>query len=106
MYQMLSARLPFEGSQTKSVLYAILDGRYKFPSPEFDQISYEAKDLISRLICIDVEKRLSAKEALQHPWIVHEGKDDVIDNRYRTKNTSETVSGENTDDREDEIMEE
>jgi serine/threonine protein kinase len=73
MYQMLSSRLPFEGGQTKSVLYAILDGRYNFPSPEFDTISDSAKDLITKLICVDVNKRLSAAEALQHPWIVNEG---------------------------------
>eukprot|EP00484_Ammonia_sp_Unknown_P011270 CAMPEP_0197081360 /NCGR_PEP_ID=MMETSP1384-20130603/214599_1 /TAXON_ID=29189 /ORGANISM="Ammonia sp." /LENGTH=263 /DNA_ID=CAMNT_0042520255 /DNA_START=44 /DNA_END=832 /DNA_ORIENTATION=- len=33
-----------------------------------------AKDLMTKLIESDTSKRLSAKEALQHPWIVHEGK--------------------------------
>jgi serine/threonine protein kinase len=81
MYQMLSSRLPFEGGQTKSVLYAILDGRYTFPSPHFDAISDSAKDLITELICVDVTKRLSAAEALQHPWIVNEGPNIPIQNR-------------------------
>lgn len=72
-YEMLSGRKPFEGSHTKSVLYAILDGRWGFPEPEWTHISDEAKNFIAMLICIDVEKRLSAEQALQHPWIVNEG---------------------------------
>lgn len=35
-----------------------------------------AKDLIRRLLVVDPARRLSAAEALQHPWIV-EGLDDV-----------------------------
>lgn len=105
MYQMLSSRLPFEGNQTKSVLYAILDGRYSFPSPEFDPISDEAKDLIQKLICVDTTKRLSAKEALRHPWIVNGGHHAPIENRVvPKKTTSSTMDVE--DDEETEIMEE
>lgn len=107
MYQMLSTRLPFEGSQTKSVLYAILDGRYSFPSPEFDLISDEAKDLITQLICVDTSKRLSATEALQHPWIVNQGRNVTIGNRVVSKN-AEGASVPKTDGAEEdetEIME-
>lgn len=79
-YEMLSGRKPFEGSHTKSVLYAILDGKYVFPTKQWESISWEARDFIAKLICIDVAKRLSAKEALQHPWIVNEGRDEAIPN--------------------------
>lgn len=104
MYQMLSSRLPFEGNQTKSVLYAILDGRYSFPSPEFDSISDEAKDLISKLICVDTGKRLSATEALRHPWIVNSGHHAPIENRVvPKKTTSSTMEVEGEE--ETEIME-
>lgn len=79
-YEMLSGRKPFEGSHTKSVLYAILDGKYSFPKKQWEFISWEARDFISKLVCIDVDKRLSATEALQHPWIVNEGRDEAIPN--------------------------
>lgn len=108
MYQMLSSRLPFEGSQTKSVLYAILDGRYTFPSPEFDLISNEAKDLITKLICVDVSKRFSATQALHHPWIVNQGHHVTIENRVAPKLGKEvpvSVNGTGDED-ETEIMEE
>jgi serine/threonine protein kinase len=95
---MLSGRLPFEGSQTKSVLYAILDGRYSFPSPEFDSISAEAKDLITKLICVDVSKRLSASEALRHPWIVNGGHEAPISNRIAPRTPKGAASSAMADD--------
>lgn len=79
-YEMLSGRKPFEGSHTKSVLYAILDGKYAFPTKQWEFISWEAKDFITKLICIDVDKRMSAVDALQHPWIVNEGRHEAIPN--------------------------
>eukprot|EP00177_Eucheuma_denticulatum_P006862 GFKZ01012495.1.p1 GENE.GFKZ01012495.1~~GFKZ01012495.1.p1 ORF type:complete len:417 (+),score=80.62 GFKZ01012495.1:234-1484(+) len=77
-YEMLSGRKPFEGTHTKSVLYAILDGRYSFPTKNWQHISFEARDFISKLICIDVNRRMSAVEALQHPWIVNEGRHEPL----------------------------
>ena len=38
--------------------------------PEYwETISDEAKDLVKRLLLLDYTKRLTAKEALKHPWI-------------------------------------
>lgn len=108
MYQMLSSRLPFEGGQTKSVLYAILDGRWTFPSPEFDLISNDAKDLITQLICIDTTKRLSASQALLHPWIVNQGHHVTIENRVAPNAAKEApapAAQTGEDEEETEIME-
>jgi calcium-dependent protein kinase len=44
-------------------------GKYTFDIPEFKNISEQAKDLISKLLIYDPEKRISAEEALQHTWI-------------------------------------
>lgn len=77
-YEMLSGRKPFEGTHTKSVLYAILDGHYSFPERQWKNISAEARDFVSKLICQDVDRRLSAEEALVHPWIVNEGRNDPL----------------------------
>lgn len=37
--------------------------------PEWDEVSDEAKDLVRKLLAYDPAKRISAAEALQHPWI-------------------------------------
>jgi serine/threonine protein kinase len=41
------------------------------PNPQ-PQVSPEAKDLVSKLLVVDPVKRLSATEALKHPWITGE----------------------------------
>ncbi len=61
---------PFEGKDSIQVLLAIRDGVYHFPRERWSHISSEARNFVESLICVDVEKRLSASEALAHPWIV------------------------------------
>lgn len=41
----------------------------KFPSPEWDTVTPEAKDLINKMLTINPSKRITAAEALKHPWI-------------------------------------
>lgn len=43
--------------------------RSKFPSPEWDTVTPEAKDLINKMLTINPAKRINASEALKHPWI-------------------------------------
>lgn len=43
-------------------------GIFEFDGEEWDEVSQEAQDLIKKLIC-KPERRLTADEALQHPWI-------------------------------------
>ena len=45
---------------------------FYFHSPEWDAVSPEAKDLISRLLHRDPQQRLSAREALAHAWFEKE----------------------------------
>uniref|UniRef100_A0A1I8H115 Protein kinase domain-containing protein n=1 Tax=Macrostomum lignano TaxID=282301 RepID=A0A1I8H115_9PLAT len=47
----------------------ILRGQYEFDSPWWDEISRNAKDLVSRLMLLDPAKRLTASQALRHPWV-------------------------------------
>ncbi|XP_065355134.1 uncharacterized protein Lk6 [Calliphora vicina] len=48
---------------------SIQEGHFCFPEPEWDDISKEAKDLISGLLIKEAPKRLSAAAVLKHPWI-------------------------------------
>lgn len=50
------------------MLRAIMEGTYRFYSPEWDDISQAPKDLISRLLVVEPEKRLTAVQALAHPF--------------------------------------
>lgn len=69
LYVMLSGRLPFTGFSKHDIAAKILAGKYDFDHPVWKEISTEAQDFISKLLVVDPSKRLSAKEALEHPWI-------------------------------------
>lgn len=47
----------------------IRQGQYNFPSPEWDIVSKDAKDIINHLLKTNPEERLTIEETLRHPWI-------------------------------------
>ena len=69
LYLMLSGELPFKGKNNKEMAEQILMGKYNFDSPAWKNVSNEAQQFIQKLLEIDPEKRYSASEALQDPWI-------------------------------------
>lgn len=48
-------------------------GRYAMDQPTWDEVSPLAQNLVEQLLCFDPARRLSAAEALKHPWITSEG---------------------------------
>lgn len=43
-------------------------GRFDYPSPYWDNIGDPALDLIDRMLTVDVEKRITIDQCLEHPW--------------------------------------
>ena len=41
----------------------------QYPSPEWDTVTPEAKNLINSMLTVNPAKRITAAEALKHPWI-------------------------------------
>ena len=41
----------------------------QYPSPEWDSVTTAAKELIDKMLTLDQNKRITAEEALKHPWI-------------------------------------
>jgi serine/threonine protein kinase len=70
-YVMVAGFPPFDGENDVEVFASILSIRYSFPSPEWDTISSSAKHFISSLLKDSPKDRLTASEALEHPWIVN-----------------------------------
>jgi len=69
MYILLSGTAPFNASNNKKIMEAILKGDFDFPKPLWDNISDEAKDLINKMLTYDPRKRITAIEAYKHPWL-------------------------------------
>jgi len=70
-YVMLAGFPPFDGENDVEVFASILAIRYSFPSPEWDNISASAQHFITSILKDDPKDRLTASEALEHPWILN-----------------------------------
>lgn len=72
LYILLCGYPPFSSrtNNQEELFDQILSGLFEFNSPDWDDISYPAKELISWSLVVDPLQRYSAKEILQHPWIV------------------------------------
>lgn len=68
LYISMCGYLPFRGVKRQTILNKIRDARYKMDLKEFESCSEEVLDLIRKLLEKDPKKRLSANEALEHPW--------------------------------------
>jgi len=68
-YILLCGYPPFYDENDANLFAQILKGEFEFDSPYWDDISLEAKEFIRKLMCVDVDKRLTCEEALEHAWI-------------------------------------
>eukprot|EP00128_Syssomonas_multiformis_P012350 Colp12_sorted_trinity150504_noHs@26891 len=69
LFTLLCGYPPFYDSSTRETLRLVKEGRFAFQSPWWDEVSNEAKDLITHLLVVQAERRYSAKEMLAHPWM-------------------------------------
>ena len=63
---------PFYGDSDNQIFEHVRTGRFDFPSPDWDGISAAAKNFICSLLRKDPSSRLTAAEALKHPWILEQ----------------------------------
>eukprot|EP01101_Sappina_pedata_P008026 TRINITY_DN4359_c0_g1_i1.p1 TRINITY_DN4359_c0_g1~~TRINITY_DN4359_c0_g1_i1.p1 ORF type:complete len:339 (+),score=177.15 TRINITY_DN4359_c0_g1_i1:44-1018(+) len=69
LYILLCGFPPFYGDTDDDIYDKIVDCDWKFLSPFWDHVSDSAKDLITKLLTLDREKRFTTKQAMEHPWI-------------------------------------
>ena len=69
LYMLVVGSPPFEGRNDKMVMSGIKAGIFDKNVTRWHNASFEVKDLISKLLVYDPKKRLTAIEALQHPWL-------------------------------------
>ena len=68
LYMTLVGVAPFDGRTDDEIIRSIKIGKYNTNNYRFVEHSEEVKDLVYRLLEKNIEKRYSAKEALNHPW--------------------------------------
>lgn len=69
MYILLCGYPPFNGPNDKIIMERVASGSYNLIGTVWDSVSNEAKRLIKKLLEYDPEKRPTAEQALNDPWI-------------------------------------
>ena len=67
LYMTLVHVAPFDGKTDEEILKRIEIGKYNRTCRRFMEHSEEVRDLVGKLLEKDIDKRLSAKDALKHP---------------------------------------
>jgi calcium-dependent protein kinase len=84
MYILLCGYPPFNGETDNEILNKIKTGKFVFPEEEWDNISDEGKDLISKMLEFNPSNRFSASDCLNHKWLTDNTKK-TIDSKFSIK---------------------
>ena len=68
LYMFIVGHAPFDGKNNKEIMEKIKTGKYVKNEKRWKKASNEVKDLINKLLVLDPSRRLTAFEALKHPW--------------------------------------
>ena len=87
MYVLLSGHFPFFGKTEDEITKKILSGKFVFNKKYFSNVSDKAKDLISKCLIYNKNKRITAEEALKHEFFADDINpnnifEDVIDSKH------------------------
>jgi len=69
LYILLCGFPPFYEEELPALFDSIMNARYDFPSPWWDNISDGAKSLVKALLELNPDKRLTAAQVKDHEWI-------------------------------------
>ncbi|PKI47473.1 hypothetical protein CRG98_032063 [Punica granatum] len=68
-YILLCGSRPFWARTESGIFRAVLKAEPSFDEPPWPSLSLEAKDFVKRLLNKDPRKRMTACQALSHPWL-------------------------------------
>eukprot|EP00877_Chromochloris_zofingiensis_P004633 jgi/Chrzof1/14170/Cz08g28020.t1 len=89
LFILLSGYSPFDDDNDAVLFEKIKSGNYDADDPIWDNVSPEAKDIVAKLLTVDADHRLSAEQALRHPWV--EGKCFENDEQKGSKQLQSTM---------------
>jgi len=69
LYILLCGFPPFYHEITEKIFAQIQEGKFAFPDPYWTKVSNSAKELIVLLLKVEPKERITAAEALLHPWL-------------------------------------
>ena len=96
MYIMLCGYPPYNGNTLQEVAARIKEGELEFQDEDWSHVSKQAKDLVTELLRYDYKERISAKDALKHPWFKAQIEAHEIDQKIQSKTLSSLSNFKNT----------
>lgn len=69
IYILLCGYPPFYADNAPALFKMIMDVKYDFDDPSWDEVSDSAKNLIRNLLVKDPKKRFTAAQCLDDPWV-------------------------------------
>lgn len=69
VYALLCGYCPFDGKSDSMILAKVKRGTFNYNGAEWTAVSDTAKDLINHLLVLQPANRLTAEQALTHPWV-------------------------------------
>lgn len=82
-YILLSGIPPFNGTTDAEIMGAIKKGKFNYTNKVWNSVSQDAKDFITSMLILDVTKRPTAEQALQHIWICDHAKTEVSESQTK-----------------------
>lgn len=70
LYIMLCGHPPFRGKNQRELLQKVREGNFVFDARVWQQVSREAKGLISALLRVNPQERYTAEKAMCHEWLL------------------------------------
>jgi len=68
-YAMLSGTLPFEAGNQKETAKLVVEKPLGYRSPKWPKIPPAAKELVTKMLIKEKEKRITLDEVLDNPWL-------------------------------------
>jgi len=69
LYILLCGYPPFSGNSKEETMHNVMQGKFTMDGDNWRKVSPSAKDLITKLLELKADKRLSAQDAINHKWI-------------------------------------
>jgi len=69
LYFLVVGKLPFEDKNRMKVILNIKKAEFSLDQPQWNNYNHLLKDFVKSLLCADPEQRLTAEQALNHPWL-------------------------------------
>jgi protein serine kinase H len=97
-YILLSGTMPFDDENRTRLYRLILKAKYSYAGEHWKDVSPLAKDFIDKLLVVDAAERITASQAMKHPWITTMAASSSNKNLHRTisKNLLERQSTRNS----------